>query len=125
MRRNQDVPAKYLPPALHRRGVSKPISHYDLSAYLNSFGRFRFQRGQQNISIKKDTSDKFEVARQLLLFQVAPLFGLVQQLRNFFDSEIGGFHKITSYFPNLLFLFYIASIPSSTYKPINFSTKRI
>lgn len=124
MRRNQDVPAKYLPPALHRRGVSKPISHYDLSAYLNSFGRFRFQRNQQNISIKKDTSGKLEITRNHKLIFVNPLRTTAKQFRNFFDSKVWGVHK-NSYFPNLLFLFYIASIPSSTYKPINFSTKRI
>ena len=111
MRRNQDVPAKYFPVALHHRGVFKPISHYSLSA-LNSFSRFGLQRRQQNISIKKDASRKLEITWYFLLFQVNPFFRLVKKFCYFFDSEIGGFHNNLR-LPNLLSFVLQVSIPKN------------
>jgi len=124
MRRKKDVPAKYFWVALHHPGVSKPLSHYSLSA-LNSFSCSGFESRQQNIPIKKDTSGKLEISGYFLLFQVNPFFRLVQEFCYFFDSEIGRFHNNLR-LPNLLFCFTSQHTKEPPHtKTINFSTKRI
>jgi len=88
---------KKSPQALRTRGTqNEPLLHYDLVACsLNS--RLRFKGSEQNIFIKEDTTSKSEISGQLLLSQVAPLFGLIQKFGKLFDSEIRGVHT------NLLF----------------------
>ncbi len=94
MRRNQDVPAKYFPPALHRRGVSKPLSHYSLSA-SNSFSCFWFKRLQKYLPIKKNCFSYFQISGNLGLILINPFFRHSQQLGNFFNfnSEWLGGHN--------------------------------
>ena len=124
MRRNQDVPAKYFPVALHHRGVSKPLSHYSLSAF-NSFSRFGLESRQQNIPIKKYTSNELEITRDTFLGKINPFCRSAKQVGHFFDSEKLGVHS-NSYFPNLLFYFTSQHTKEPPHtKTINFSTKRI
>ncbi len=124
MRRNQDVPAKYFPVALHHRGVSKPLSYYSLTI-LNSSSCSGFERFQKNLPINKDTFPNFEISWYQVFVHITPFCGYSQQLGNFFDFDSEGLGRHNdSCSPTTIFILSQHTEPPHT-KTINFSTKII